>query len=275
MIHGRALSVSATPFMRGWLLVPWLIGIGPAAFVALGIVSERTFGTRGTWHVPTVASMGHSHPTLVLLFVGLYLLMALWLLIAWVLLLRQSVRQRTSARSWLVVVATTVIVISPLAPAAVVEAPFVLLFGPGREPGNFLFAAGGLSSRFLVRAVRARGGDINAAGDAGVTALGAAAGRGDSAFVEWLLQQGAQVDPRSELGFTPLMAAVSEGHREVVQLLLKHGADPHASTTDGTTVLQIALEAGDSGIVDEIRRALKVKLTSARRRSPVTRGAIG
>jgi hypothetical protein len=77
----------------------------------------------------------------------------------------------------------------------------------------------------------------------GDTALGSAAGRGETGVVRFLLAKGADVNHRNQSGWTPLMGAASSGHAETVALLLKHGADPLMRNQDGETALWEALDS--------------------------------
>lgn len=59
--------------------------------------------------------------------------------------------------------------------------------------------------------------------------------------VELLLNQGADPDIRDQgEGWTALMFAAAGGHREVVQTLLNHGADASLKDKDGETAIDFA-----------------------------------
>jgi ankyrin repeat protein len=73
----------------------------------------------------------------------------------------------------------------------------------------------------------------------------AAATRGDDAAVQALLAKGAEVDAKDNGGMTPLMWASEEGHLDVVQALITNGADINAKTFEnGMTPLMWASEEG-------------------------------
>jgi ankyrin repeat protein len=68
------------------------------------------------------------------------------------------------------------------------------------------------------------GSDVNAANDAGDTALHSAAYWGDNAIVQYLVDKGANVDPKNKLGNTPYIVAAGQGPRVA-------GANPHNPAT--------------------------------------------
>ena len=76
-----------------------------------------------------------------------------------------------------------------------------------------------------VKALLARGADVNARERHGQTALMWAAAEGHAEVVEALLKAGADFRTPLPSGFTPLFFAVREGRTDVVRVLLKAGAD--------------------------------------------------
>ena len=94
------------------------------------------------------------------------------------------------------------------------------------------------------------GADIHAKVDRnGMTALIAAAFRGDVAAVKLLLARGARVDEKDDHGRTVLMAAVDSGHAEAAKLLIEHGADVNAKDEKwGIPALMKAAQYGDIDI---------------------------
>ena len=72
----------------------------------------------------------------------------------------------------------------------------------------------------------------------GMTALGAAAWKGQTRCLELLLAAGADADKANWTGFTPLLSAAEYGHLACVERLLEAGADKDAQNVDGATALQ-------------------------------------
>ena len=73
-----------------------------------------------------------------------------------------------------------------------------------------------------MKALLARGADVNAKERRGQTALMWAAAEGHAEVVELLLKAGADFrTPLPDSGFTPLFFAVREGRTDVVRALLK------------------------------------------------------
>jgi ankyrin repeat protein len=105
-----------------------------------------------------------------------------------------------------------------------------------------------------VKALLARGADVNAKERRGQTALMWAAAEGHAAVSLALLQAGADFRTPLPSGFTPLFFAVREGRLDVLRVLLKAGADvneamqPKKSSARaprrGTTPLIMAVENG-------------------------------
>jgi ankyrin repeat protein len=95
-----------------------------------------------------------------------------------------------------------------------------------------------------VRLLLDRGGDVNAANDAGATALMRAAF--DYEKVRLLVKHGAEVNARSAFGNTALILAArpANSHR-TVEWLLSHGADAMATNQFGATALMAAAASGD------------------------------
>jgi ankyrin repeat protein len=75
-----------------------------------------------------------------------------------------------------------------------------------------------------VKAMLAKGVDVNARFRYQTTALWHAAERGHLEVVRLLLENGADVNARDDLIGTPLMPAVFKGHTEIIKLLLDKGA---------------------------------------------------
>jgi outer membrane protein assembly factor BamB len=89
-----------------------------------------------------------------------------------------------------------------------------------------------------------------------VRALWAAARSGDVKKVEAALARGADVNARDEIGISALWLAAGKGHLEVVKVLLKHGAD--ASTKDNIwyeSPLSMAAGGGKKEMVEALLQA--------------------
>jgi len=119
---------------------------------------------------------------------------------------------------------------------------------------NALTAAARLGNTAKVRALLAKGVNVNARDSYGMTALiyaAGATGRGDAEIVKMLLNAGAEVNvkayrPRDkELvrleGMTPLMAAATAGDAQITKILLRAGAAVNARDPEGFTALMFAV----------------------------------
>ena len=106
-----------------------------------------------------------------------------------------------------------------------------------------------------VKALLAKGTEVNARNKNGATPLMMAAYNGHRDVVEVLLDMGADVNAKNNVGMTALIAASYQGHVEVVQALLAKGADVNAKRTDGVaaangvTALIAASREGHLGVV--------------------------
>lgn len=99
-----------------------------------------------------------------------------------------------------------------------------------------------------VRALLAKGADVNTKTTYGVTPLFYAASRGHAEVVKVLLERGAEVNVKDKFyGMKPLGWAASKGYAEVVRLLLDKGADDR----DGALMAAVA-----GGHVDTVRVVL-------------------
>ncbi|BDI33664.1 hypothetical protein CCAX7_57150 [Capsulimonas corticalis] len=106
-----------------------------------------------------------------------------------------------------------------------------------------------------VRALLARGADVEARDPARNTPLAWASSSGDAATVGILLAKGARVNVCNEYGVTPLARAVSVDSIPIVRILLKHGADPNVRDNAGRTVLMAAAEGGLADLIPVLRAA--------------------
>src|SRR5581483_1235523 len=104
-----------------------------------------------------------------------------------------------------------------------------------------------------VRALLARGADVNTAQGDGMTALHWAAKNGDADLAATLLAAGANVRATSRLGgYTPLHLAAAAGAAAVVDALLRADAGVDAPTSTGTTPLMLAAAAGSVPTVEAL-----------------------
>lgn len=132
--------------------------------------------------------------------------------------------------------------------AKLLEAEPALINSRNRYGATPLIQAAIYSDEALLGLLIERGADVQAATDAGATALLHAAG--DPAKVKRLLERGAKVDVRTALGRTPLLvAATYPGNSESVRLLLKHGANVAEQDPFGETCLTSAAKRGDAELV--------------------------
>jgi ankyrin repeat protein len=124
---------------------------------------------------------------------------------------------------------------------------FLVLFGVAvlSEPAPVADAA---MKRDLaaVRALVARGANVNLAQGDGMTALHWAAEAGDSAMTAVLLRAKANVRATTRIGdYTPLHLAAKTGDAAVLQALLAAGSDAKAVTATGATALHFAAASGN------------------------------
>jgi ankyrin repeat protein len=104
----------------------------------------------------------------------------------------------------------------------------------------------------------AKGANVNARNDRGVTPLILAVSNGFVEGVQLLLGQGAQVNDPDSAGETPLISAVHQKNLELVRILLAAKADPNRSDSSGRTALDYAQQQGrDSTIATEIEASAK------------------
>jgi hypothetical protein len=76
--------------------------------------------------------------------------------------------------------------------------------------------------------------------------LFSAASGGDAAAVQALLAKGAELNAKNNDGVTALIVASGNGHLDVVQALLAKGAELNAKNNDGATALMLASYNGTS-----------------------------
>ena len=103
-----------------------------------------------------------------------------------------------------------------------------------------------------VKALLARGANVNAKDKKDATALIWVASWGHSATVQVLLAAGANVNAKDKDGGTALMAAAVNGHTNALQALLADGADVNAKDKDGTTALIFAARWGHTNALQAL-----------------------
>jgi ankyrin repeat protein len=115
----------------------------------------------------------------------------------------------------------------------------------------------------------AAGASVEAADDAGVTPLMAAAIQGNVEMLRTLLERHASVDSTDLAGRSALHYAVTAGKFEAVQLLLPLISNLEATSSAGSDLLSMALESGDMKIFQTIleRSPAKLQWTSNTRRA--------
>jgi ankyrin repeat protein len=98
-----------------------------------------------------------------------------------------------------------------------------------------------------VRALLAKGADVDTKDEYGITALMRASQHGHLKSVNLLLDKGSDVNATDKIGWTALMHATVDGRREVVKVLLAKGA------RDKNIALIAALKKGHSEVVKALR----------------------
>ncbi|CAM9964633.1 unnamed protein product [Ectocarpus sp. 12 AP-2014] len=98
----------------------------------------------------------------------------------------------------------------------------------------------------ILRALIARGADVEAADSGGATSLQHAAMLGKTESINVLVEHGASVDSVDVDGMSALHWASIEGHGEAIVALLRHGADIDAADSAGRTPLHRACAVDDT-----------------------------
>lgn len=133
------------------------------------------------------------------------------------------------------------LIIGALALASIVPA--------GRADESSVADAAERSDRPAVRALLARGADVDRPQPDGMTALHWAAHRDDLELARLLVDARADVRISNQYGVTPLSLACENGDAAMVELLLNAGADPNARLRGGETALMTAARTGRIGPV--------------------------
>ncbi len=100
----------------------------------------------------------------------------------------------------------------------------------------------------------ARGVDVNARANEGLTALIEASLEGKKDVVALLLKTGADINTRTDYGLTALMAASRNGHSDLVKLLLAKRANVNIKNKYGDSALSIASEMSHRDVVELLRQ---------------------
>ncbi len=98
-----------------------------------------------------------------------------------------------------------------------------------------------------MRALTAKGANVNATGADGTTAIMYAAANGDLELVRALIKAGANVKLKNQFGTSAITEAAIIGSAPILEALLKAGADPNFKTPNGETPL---MAVGRSGKLD-------------------------
>jgi ankyrin len=121
------------------------------------------------------------------------------------------------------------------------------------------------SDRSAVRALIAKGADVNAVEPDGTTALHWASYRDDVESADAMLRAGANVNAANDLGATPLWIASLNGSAAMVRRLLQAGANPNAALLLGETPVMVASRSGSAAVVEELlARGANVNARAAR-----------
>lgn len=104
----------------------------------------------------------------------------------------------------------------------------------------------------------AKGANVNARDNRGVTPLVQASELGFLEGVDELIKSGARVDEANNTGETPLISAVHRKDLALVRLLIKAGANPDRPDNSGRSAREYAaLDGKNSPVLGEIERAAK------------------
>ena len=108
----------------------------------------------------------------------------------------------------------------------------------------------------VAKVLLAKGADANAEDDDGMTPMHYAAYRGHAEVVKLLLAKGADANARDKNGMTPLHWAAHYGQAKVAKVLLAKGADVTAKASYGMTPLHWAARRGYAEIVTLLEAAI-------------------
>jgi len=122
-----------------------------------------------------------------------------------------------------------------------------------------LHSAAVFGHRDIVELLIEKGADVNAKAerslwDEGMTALHGSCVKGQKDVAELLIAKGADVNAKSKNGYTPLHIATTEGYRDVVELLIAKGADVNARDYYGRLPLSSAKSRNHTEITELLRK---------------------
>jgi len=120
----------------------------------------------------------------------------------------------------------------------------------------------------VVRCLLARGADVNASDESGVTPLYCAAYAGALEVTTLLLAGDAKVNARNKEGWTALCIAAKQGHGEVVKLFLDRGADASIRVKEIYTPLNYAVLNGHKEAAELLLPVISRNDAIARARCP-------
>ena len=103
-----------------------------------------------------------------------------------------------------------------------------------------------------LRALIAKGANVNAAEGDGTTALHWASYRDDGESADLLIRAGANVNAANDLGATPLWTASLNGSAMMVRRLLDARANPNLALLSGETPVMVASRSGKAAVVAEL-----------------------
>ena len=109
----------------------------------------------------------------------------------------------------------------------------------------------------LVKALTARGAQVNRPGWTPLHYAASHDGPNAEVITAWLLEHHAFIDAESPNGTTPLMMAAMYGLSDVVDLLLREGADPHARNQQGLTATDFAQRADRPRVAEAIAQVIR------------------